>query len=251
MPTSRAMLLKNPISNTKKFFQKTLQNFKSFFSAGYQKLPKTPPHHPFTYSVAAGSVIDMNIHPSYRDLDKFYTDFKDQWDSEKDKAVKIRSRKKTMLSSPTRQPDEEVCGNGSSLINFNSKTSPLHGQNNKQIESRSEENQNQSKSTSVTHQRRKQEDSLYSNSKGKREQRNCMVAQKLKELETFDMGNVDYVLDIEEVLHYYSRLTCPAYLEIVDKFFMDMYSEFFALPQLATPSTANSRLRLRSVRSCY
>ena len=46
-----------------------------------------------------------------------------------------------------------------------------------------------------------------------------MVEQKLRELEMLDMNNVEYVLDIEEVLHYYSRLTCPAYLEIVDKFF--------------------------------
>jgi hypothetical protein len=72
------------------------------------------------------------------------------------------------------------------------------------------------------------------------------VAQKLKELEMMDVSNVEHVLDVEEVLHYYSRLTCPAYLDIVDKFFMDMYAEFIAPP--ANPRSVNSRPRLRSVR---
>ena len=38
-----------------------------------------------------------------------------------------------------------------------------------------------------------------------------------------DIINVDHVLDIE-VLYYYFRLACPAYLDTVDKFFMDMYA---------------------------
>ncbi|KAJ6401756.1 hypothetical protein OIU84_013927 [Salix udensis] len=78
------------------------------------------------------------------------------------------------------------------------------------------------------------------------EGRSFLVAQKLKELEKMDVSNVEHVLDIEEVLHYYSRLTCPAYRDIVDKFFMDMYAEFIAPP--ANPRSVNSRPRLRSVR---
>lgn len=78
------------------------------------------------------------------------------------------------------------------------------------------------------------------------EGRSFLVAQKLKELEMMDVSNVEHVLDVEEVLHYYSRLTCPAYLDIVDKFFMDMYAEFIAPP--ANPRSVNSRPRLRSVR---
>ncbi|XAR50638.1 hypothetical protein NMG60_11005009 [Bertholletia excelsa] len=57
-----------------------------------------------------------------------------------------------------------------------------------------------------------------------------MLTEKMKELEMMDMNDLDHVMDIEEVLHYYSRLRCPVYLEIVDKFFMEMYSEF-CLPQ--------------------
>ncbi|KAJ1393511.1 hypothetical protein SESBI_34874 [Sesbania bispinosa] len=75
-----------------------------------------------------------------------------------------------------------------------------------------------------------------------------MVEKKLRELEMLDMSNVDYVLDIEEVLHYYSRLTCPAYLEIVDKFFMEMYSEFFdgpGKPAISRTPSVNSKIKLR------
>jgi hypothetical protein len=69
----------------------------------------------------------------------------------------------------------------------------------------------------------KQKDSLLFSNDMK--ERRYMVEEKLKELEMLDINNVDYVMDIEEVLHYYSRLTCPAYVEIVDRFFMEMYSD--------------------------
>ena len=80
-----------------------------------------------------------------------------------------------------------------------------------------------------------------------KEHRYCMVEQKLREVEMLDMNNVEYVLDIEEVLHYYSRLTCPAYLEIVDKFFLEMYSELFGSSSMwhASPRSVNSRLKMR------
>ena len=71
------------------------------------------------------------------------------------------------------------------------------------------------------------------------------LAQKMKDLE-MGVGDVEQVLDIEEALHYYSRLTSPAYLDIVDKFFMDMYTEFSVPPASAS---INSSKRLGSIRS--
>lgn len=53
-----------------------------------------------------------------------------------------------------------------------------------------------------------------------------VLAQKMQDLEMMDLNDMDHAMDVEEVLHYYSRLNCPAYVEIVDNFFMDMYSEF-------------------------
>ncbi|KAL8113846.1 hypothetical protein AgCh_020944 [Apium graveolens] len=77
-------------------------------------------------------------------------------------------------------------------------------------------------------------------------ERGCLIAEKMKEVETLDIYSKDHVTDIEEALHYYSLITCPVYKDIVDRFFMDMYSEFL----LAEPSASihNSTRRLHSMR---
>ncbi|XWS19001.1 hypothetical protein CRYUN_Cryun32bG0093100 [Craigia yunnanensis] len=72
------------------------------------------------------------------------------------------------------------------------------------------------------------------------------LAQKMKELEMMDVGDMEHVLDVEEALQYYSRLKSPVYLSIVDKFFMDMYSEF-SVPQ-ASASINSSKRRFGSIR---
>ncbi|KAJ4708428.1 ATP-dependent RNA helicase DDX11-like protein [Melia azedarach] len=214
------MLLRNSISNTKKFFQKTLQNFKSLFSGSdhYQRIPKTPP-----YSYPLG--VDMNIQPSYKDFERFCTDFTDQWESSDMDKAKKRSNKKT---SSLKQEKEVLSG---SFMKF-AKSSPVKSNN--QIRRR--ENH--------LHLKPKRQEDSRSNMVGTREERSCILAEKLKELELIDVSNVDHALDIEEFLHYYSRLTCPAYVDIVDKFFMEMYAEFIG--QSATPSRVSSRPKLRS-----
>ncbi|PSS15597.1 Transcription repressor like [Actinidia chinensis var. chinensis] len=67
--------------------------------------------------------------------------------------------------------------------------------------------------------------------------RSCLVQQKLKELEMVDRSNIEHVLDIEEVLYYYSRLTCSAYIDIVDKFLMEIYAEI----SNSTPTIGSSK----------
>ncbi|XP_022749817.1 uncharacterized protein LOC111299104 [Durio zibethinus] len=220
------MRLRNSISNTKKFFQKTIQSFKSFFAGcePYQKLPKTSPHNPFSFSNTAG--VDMNPRTSnHQEREKLYTDFSGRWDSDNGKAKK-RNKKKMMSTYPTGEQKE---GNKGSFTQLSKQRKLSYGQS----------------KTRTGQVEKRQED--YSYSKSKREARSLSVAQKLKELEMMDMSNVDHVLDIEEVLHYYSRLTCPAYLDIVDKFFMDVYTEFFGPP--ASPRSVNSRPKFRSVRA--
>ncbi|KAK7314475.1 hypothetical protein VNO77_33000 [Canavalia gladiata] len=233
------MLLRSSISNTKRFFQKTIKNFKSLFSPGYyQKLPKASPHNPLSYSVAASSAIDMNSNTSYQDTDKLYTDFTDQWESEKEKARRrIKKKAALMSSSPTKQENEVYNGSYISLSN----ASPTQKKN--KVEKK-EEFDDQNNKRRLTLQKGREKDSSFI-SIGVKEHRYCMVEQKLRELEMLDMNNMEYVLDIEEVLHYYSRLTCPAYLEIVDKFFMEMYSELFGSVWPATPHSVNSRLKMR------
>ncbi|TMX04894.1 hypothetical protein EJD97_004073 [Solanum chilense] len=74
-------------------------------------------------------------------------------------------------------------------------------------------------------QKEKMEDALLRNtSKGE------VLVQKMKELEMMDEEDLDQMMDIKEVLYYYSYLKCPVYLDIVDRYFMDMYNEL-SLPQ--------------------
>lgn len=54
------------------------------------------------------------------------------------------------------------------------------------------------------------------------------LAQKMKAMDMVDAGDLERVLDIEEALHYYSRLKSPVYVDIVDNFFMSIQSELSA-----------------------
>ncbi|GMP79674.1 hypothetical protein CsSME_00035124 [Camellia sinensis var. sinensis] len=69
-----------------------------------------------------------------------------------------------------------------------------------------------------------------------------MLAEKMRELEMMDMNDMYHVLDIEKVLHNYSRLTCQIYLEIVDNFFVDIYSEFPIPKPFVTITNSSQRL---------
>jgi len=188
-----AMQLGNSISNTMKFLHKTLENFKSCFFPRYQKLPKTPPQNQFLG-------MDNN---NYKDLEKFYSDFTEQWDSGKEKG-RQKSKKKGK-----EVPNESVVG-----LN--------NARHDEQKMKKSEEREEceKKKQKGLTNERVNQKKDWRGNGNY------CMVEKKLREMEMLEMSDVDYVLDIEEVLHYYSRITCPMYLEIVDKFLVEMYSEF-------------------------
>ncbi|KAA8534984.1 hypothetical protein F0562_029987 [Nyssa sinensis] len=176
-------------------------------------------------------VATMNFSQSYRELDKFYVDFTNRLDSDRDKAKK-RSKKK--LSSPESNHQTEVC-NGN-FMKF-AKANP-----NKNYQ---EEKREYQKKKRIVYEGKRKEEYL-SCSKGVKERRQSLVAEKIRELEMMDKSNVEHVLDIEEVLHYYSRLTCPAYLDIVDSFFMDMYNELFSMQ--ASSCSNNSRPAIRSVK---
>lgn len=238
-------MLLSSISSTKKFFQKTIKNFKSFFSPGYQRLPKASPHNHFPYSVAAStsSAMDMTTDTSYQNMENLYTDFSDQWESENEKTRRRRIKKKAAPTVPSKQENEVYSGSYISLSN----NAASHAQKKNKVEKKVEGggNNNKNNKRGLTIQKGMQRESPFM-SIGMKEHRYCMVEQKLRELEMLDMNNVEYVLDIEEVLHYYSRLTCPAYLEIVDKFFLEMYSELFGSSMRhASPRNVNSRLKMR------
>lgn len=193
------MLLRRSLSNTKKFFQRTIRSVKSLFSrSSYQRLPKIPPLKPFSCLGRGG--LDRNFSQSYyRDLDQyFYSDFTNRWDGDElEAAVKKRS--------------EEVC-NEDHIVG---------------------ERKVEEKKRLIVYDVGKEKEfigiSSSSSSSNIWLERRGLVEKKLKELEMMDLSNVENVLDIEEVLHYYSRLTCPVYIDIFDRFFIHMYSDLFNL----------------------
>lgn len=62
-----------------------------------------------------------------------------------------------------------------------------------------------------------------------RDERSYLVTQKLNKLKMLENYKDEYAPDIEQLIYYYSRLTCTTYVEIVDKFFMQIYFELFGL----------------------
>ncbi|XP_010503728.1 PREDICTED: uncharacterized protein LOC104780882 [Camelina sativa] len=55
--------------------------------------------------------------------------------------------------------------------------------------------------------------------------RDCdTMEKKINEMYMIETGDIEQALDVEEALHYYSRIRSPVYLNIVDKFLTDLYS---------------------------
>ncbi|KAE8695358.1 B3 domain-containing protein [Hibiscus syriacus] len=67
--------------------------------------------------------------------------------------------------------------------------------------------------------------------RSQKEKKRVFSGAKAKEMETMNVSNANHVLNVEEVLHYYSCLTCPAY--VVDKFFMEICSAFLGVKKEA------------------
>ncbi|XP_010455158.1 PREDICTED: uncharacterized protein LOC104736796 [Camelina sativa] len=154
------MVLRSSISNTRKFFQKTIDNFKLFFSndGTYHKLPKTPNinahHHPKSNIITPTS----STHKQFQPKPKDYVTTKRSLTLEPRRG----DRDKTLLSQPK--------------VN--------------------------------------------------------LVRRKLKEMEKMMNNDIisdeRYISDVREFLHCYSCLRYTAYRDVVDHFFMEVYSDFFS-----------------------
>ncbi|CAI9773611.1 unnamed protein product [Fraxinus pennsylvanica] len=183
------MLLKESIHKTKHYIHRTFRNLKSSLLGEYQKLPKTPHVNPLFY-------------PRMQELDNFYTDFSQHWDSDHNKVLK-KKKKGQFSAKEKRERDEKSSCDGRSMNGAR----------------KEEMKKDESSIVCQTCMEGKQVESSSKIANG--------LAQKMKELEMFDMNDLDHVMDMEEVMHYYSRLTCPLYLDIVDKIFMDVYRELY------------------------
>lgn len=221
------MLLRDSIEKTKKFFNETLVNLKSFFFGGYQKLPKPPSFHPF--SCGSSRQKDTQI-------EKFYADFCNEWGCDLDKG---RTRIQKDAKVQVKDGEDSCSDTATKHVNHQS---PVENKQ-QEVEGDREKTDKKKKKKVVGSKSAETEETGRSNAAG------LVLAKRMKELEMMDVSDVDHVLDIEEALHYYSRLKSPVYVEIVDKFFTDMYSDFSPTPQ-QQPSlrTTKSKKRLGSVR---
>ncbi|XP_057967881.1 uncharacterized protein LOC131157613 [Malania oleifera] len=217
------MLLRKTICKTRNFLHKTLKNLESLIIGEYQKLPKTPPFNPFSCSRSSS----LKIHQ----LDHVYADVSSQGESDQDIARTRKKKKKRIMSSDEPMKDEDSCNES----HMKSGKQPL-------VQNKQKEKGDKKKSKGI------------STKEGKRGEPSCknanggayVLAQKMKELEKMDGGDLNHGLDIEEVLHYYSLLKSPVYLDIVDNFFTDMYSDFFH-PR-TSGSTRHSQRKLGPVK---
>ena len=230
------MLLRT-ISNTKKFFQKTVESFKSFLSGGYERLPKNSPCNSFP--CGGGSIHhQVKCTHSYRELNEYYRpDSSTQRDAigiHPEQTNKARSKKKESSTALVSRNESRVPDD---LMNY-ADHGGGPGKNFYQVDRK--ENPKKKK---ILYQGKRYQD--FSSTRGLKGERSSLVEKKLKELEMLDKSNVEHVLDIEEVLHYYSRLTCPAYVDIVDSFFMDMYAELLNGQQASSRHNVNSRTKLQ------
>ncbi|GMH03679.1 hypothetical protein Nepgr_005518 [Nepenthes gracilis] len=201
------MLLKKSIGKTKDFFQKSLKELKSFLLDVYQNLPQP---------VVLNS-LSRDHHLKNNQLDDIRTKLSCQQEPNHQDDTEIAKKSTMSLKS-----SNSNCGSGRSVKISDEKT----------VKEKQDTRKNEA---------RRGDGSFKSGNGGSN-----VLAQKMQELKMMDMGDVNHSLDVEEALHYYSRLTSPVYQGIVDKFFVDMYTDYL-LPQSSISLNSSSR-RLNSSR---
>lgn len=201
------MLLRQTIHKSKSLARKTIRNLKLFFFGGYQKLPKSLSFRSF--SCGSRKLKSCKT-------DQIYSDLYEEWEAQLDEISK-RESKSAIAEHPQmkeEQEQEEGIKSPLKIAISNEKTMAAKKKKSRQ-------------------------------GKGKDEgQGGQVLARKMKDLEMVDSGDMEQALDIEEAIHYYSRLKSPVYLDIVDKFFVDMYSEL-SVPQNASSAKINNSKRRR------
>ncbi|KAJ8553331.1 hypothetical protein K7X08_024009 [Anisodus acutangulus] len=213
------MLLKKTIQKTKNFLHKTPHNLKSFlFGGGHHKLPKAARHFNPFFSVSKRVSGSKRISKStVQEIDYLYRDYYQQWHQHDHN--EISDRKITSKNARKYQGMPEGEGGESQrkiAVHFGMKD--------------------------IERERRKEEEKkgreVLTRSTSSKE--GLTLLQKMQELEMMEGEDLDHVLDVEEVLQSYSLLNSPLYVDIVDRFFMDMYTEFSIRKP---PGSVNSSMR--------
>ncbi|KAH0687624.1 hypothetical protein KY285_018190 [Solanum tuberosum] len=211
------MLLKKTIQKTKNFLYKTPHNLKSFLFGGHHKLPKTARHfNPFLSVSKRFSSSKRIPKTTVKELDDLYRDYYQQWHHPDHNEIQDRK----ITSKNARKYQGMADGDYSESQR---KLAVRFGMEDIESERRKED------------EKKGREVLTRSTSKG-----SLTLLKKMEELEMVEGEDMDHVLDIEEVLQCYTLLNSPVYVDIVDRFFMDMYTEF----SIRKPSVSvNSSMR--------
>lgn len=219
--TKPQMLLRETIRKTRVLFHKTLRSFKSVIFGGYQKLPRSLSFNPFV-----GRSGNARTYTS----EQFYNEFYDMLQSD------LNRIKRSDSNSMSRSREHAI----GDAVN----TEILRKQSSQKSIAEEGVVVEEKKNKGSCEMGKKE---CLNNSKSMNEGVHDL-AEKMKELEMMDTGDVEHELDIEEALHYYSRLKSPVYLDIVDKFFMDMHSEFSVQESSISVKRSKSKGRPDSIR---
>ncbi|CAN8324231.1 unnamed protein product [Cochlearia groenlandica] len=167
------MVFKSSISNTRKFFQKTIDNFKSLFSNNdtYHKLPKT----------TNNTSLNNHHHNHHHDTNP---------------DIIITSSSPSIHKKFQPKPRDYITKNRANLT--------------------------------IQPRRREKDKTIFSKPKVE------FVRRKLEEMEKKMMNDdmmindEEHISDVREFLHCYSLLRCEAYIDVVEQFFMEVYSDYFS-----------------------
>ncbi|KAJ8755958.1 hypothetical protein K2173_024503 [Erythroxylum novogranatense] len=192
------MQLRESIKKTKNMFHATRRRLRSLFFAEYGK---------FFKPIICNLFSCGRVNVKNKLADRYYTDFCNELECDLEKALKRKNT--TFMATQETKPEQSDSDGGS--VKFAST----------QLKEKEEAEEEKEKKCPPV---KKPEEECPNNIK----EGGYPLADKMKELEKMNLCDVEDALDVEEAVHYYSRLNSPVYLGIVDKFLTDMYTEFSA-----------------------
>ncbi|KAK1265661.1 hypothetical protein QJS04_geneDACA014973 [Acorus gramineus] len=179
------MLLRKSINEAKKLIRKTIKSFQDmFFCSDYERLPDSPPPpDTISFSPWRGNKCRQNSFHDYHDI---YDEFRDQ------------------------QRTTNIKDNNKQLPNIEG-----HACHGRPCFAQTKQHEVARKVSGST-----RDVQLISPNQ---ESQSCIsVIERLEELlERVDARDVEQASDIEEAICYYTRISCPLYVNIVHRFFMD------------------------------
>lgn len=177
-------------SQVKQLHRRTLESIRNFLFGGYQKLPKASAFLP--------TCREPKVHESLRQEEYHNQDLHYVTMEEEAKEVESNGEKEAVLGS---------------FLNFG------NIRNGNLVHQDGEEKKTKKKKSVVfvvPEEKRNVEQEL------KFCERAEALEKKLKEIVEEGCEEAD-LMDIHEFMHYYKLLTCPFYIEMVDRFFIDMF----------------------------